>query len=119
VSAVSFVIMQLNQRKTPITLSTFVVCTVLFEQINDDDDNVHAFKRCVDSAPPRIIFCSGCHASECLFLIKIHTKLLLRLQPFYGPLSRYQKGKTSLDLLEQEIVSELPAAQPTASKHTN
>ena len=39
--------------------------------------------------------------------------LLLLLQPFYGPwtlsgttqLSRYQKGKTSLDLLEQEIVS--------------
>jgi len=42
------------------------------------------------------------------------TLLLLLLQPFYGPqdfvsgttqVSRYQKGKTNLDLLEQEIVS--------------
>jgi len=33
--------------------------------------------------------------------------LLLLLQPFYGTtrMSRYQKGKTTLDLLEQEIVS--------------
>jgi len=82
----------------------------------------------------------------------LHILQLLLLQPFYGPLdfvrdyqgvSRYQKGKTNLDLLEQEIVSgsgiscaicksaphprqiSMPAshhsvflqAQPTASKH--
>jgi len=45
--------------------------------------------------------------------VRVLLLLLLLLQTFYGPLSfagttresRYQKGKTNLDLLEQEIVS--------------